>query len=192
MLFTLFPLPRVSRSVVPFPLFQIQANAVAAVLSGRASLPPKEERERWLSDEDAVLQERGVDPSSRGVHVFGARQWSYWRRLLELFGGQGLVTQTPKHNTIRKNGLLPERSAEVIVEDDDGNAQDFDTALTIRQAIHEDAKKSRPTFPGGPDDYRRIMYHVDSTTGTFSVSWADRKANNEAPWLEKPTDPGAE
>lgn len=180
---------------MPFPLFELQANAVAAVLSGRVSLPRREDRELWLSDEDTALRERGVDPSSRGVHVLGARQWAYWQRLLDIAGGRGLMTQAPKHDAIRKNGLLSEYSAAAAAATtgyDDGDAEDFYASLTMRQAIYEDAGRSRPTFPGGPDDYRRRLYHVDSTTGTFSVSWADRKANGEGPSLEKPADPGAE
>lgn len=53
--------------------------------------------------------------------------------------------------------------------------------LEMKEAIYDDASKRRPSFPGGPDDYRRNMYQIDWETKTFSVSVADRKANGEGP-----------
>lgn len=81
-------------SVVPFPLFEVQANLIAAVMTGRSLLPSREERERWLAeDEREALEERGVDPTSRKVHYMGPRQWPYARRLLRLAGGPGTLLE---------------------------------------------------------------------------------------------------
>ncbi|CAM9225747.1 unnamed protein product, partial [Phaeothamnion confervicola] len=53
--------------------------------------------------------------------------------------------------------------------------------LRLAEAIYNDAGDQRRGFPGGPDTYRRREYHVDWAAGTFTTSWADRKAEVSAP-----------
>lgn len=78
----------VERSVAPFPLCEIQASYLAAVITGRVSLPPRPERERWLrDDEEKAFEERGVDPASRKTHSMSVLQWPYLKRLLRKTGG---------------------------------------------------------------------------------------------------------
>lgn len=172
---------RKKKSTVPFPMFEVQANAVAAAISGRASFPPLAEREQWLRDEEERLRERGVDPASRGAHVLQSRQWEYLRRLLRLARGPGVL----------------ERGPGVATDDDDGRATSVDPGgggddgglgleallkvLRLREAVYNDSGDNRPPMPGGPDDYRRREYDVDWENGTFSVSLAERKANGEGP-----------
>lgn len=73
-------------------MFDLQANAVAAAISGRGPLPGRADRERWLLEEELKgMEERSVDPASRGVHVMGGRQWPYLKRLLQLARGPGSV-----------------------------------------------------------------------------------------------------
>ncbi|CAN0140317.1 unnamed protein product, partial [Ectocarpus fasciculatus] len=74
-------------SIVTFPLFELQANAVAAAIVGRGPFPSLAEREQWLRGEEGRLREGGVGPSSRGAHVLGGRQWEYLRRLLRIASG---------------------------------------------------------------------------------------------------------
>lgn len=84
------------RSIVPFPLFELQANVVAAAMAGRMPLPSRAERARWLADDERQgLEERGVDPASRGVHVLHNLQWPYVKRLLQLAGGSGSILAPP-------------------------------------------------------------------------------------------------
>lgn len=167
------------KSTVPFPMFEVQANAVAAAISGRASFPPLAEREQWLRDEEERLRERGVDPASRGAHVLQSRQWGYLRRLLRLASGPGGLERGPSVATDDVG-----RATSVNPASDGGGGLGLEAllkALRLREAVYNDSGDSRPPMPGGPDDYRRREYDVDWENGTFSVSFADRKANGEGP-----------
>ncbi len=164
-----------NKSVAPFPLFEVQANAVAAAISGRGRLPRLAEREQWLLDEEKGLRERSVDPASRGAHVLGDLQWSYLRRLFRLAAGPGCVSRGPPRSA-------DAAACEGAVEDDpEAVLQDLLENMSVREALWNDVGDCRPQFPGGPDDYRRREYHVDWATGDFSVSYNARKANGEGP-----------
>eukprot|EP00752_Nemacystus_decipiens_P014315 g12734.t1 len=181
------------QSIVPFPMFEVQANAVASAVTGRASLPRLAERERWLRDEEESFRERSIDPASRGVHVLGGRQWAYLRRLLRLASGPGFVARGPIAVAVDGNGRVddgrPDRLGVATACTSVGTAGATgngapDTALQavlkvmdVKEAIYNDAGGSRSPFPGGPDDYRRREYEVDWESGCFSVSYADLKAN---------------
>ncbi|CBJ31120.1 similar to flavin-containing monooxygenase family protein [Ectocarpus siliculosus] len=190
------------QSIVTFPLFELQANAVAAAIVGRASFPSLAEREQWLRGEDDRLREGGVGPSSRGAHVLGGRQWEYLRRLLRIASGPGVLGRgsTAENHPPQRGGgdegsavpnasskeASPSRGAAAATE---GGAQQRHqlelerllNVLNVKEAIYNDAGDNRPWFPGGPDDYRRRQYRVDWDSGRFSVSYADRKANGEGP-----------
>ncbi|CAM9526332.1 unnamed protein product [Laminaria digitata] len=196
------------QSIVPFPLFEVQANAVAAVIAGRASLPSLAEREQWLLDEEETGEkERGVSPVSRRVHVLNGMQWAYSKRLLRL-AGPGAVMRSPpsSHSSepvavsvgvdgdtcggggggIGGAGLgkatLPSRApGGREKKEEDKQQKELLRALGIAEAIYNDSNTSRPKFPGAPDDYRLHVYRVDRESGRFSVSVADRKANGEDP-----------
>lgn len=185
-------------------MFEVQANAVAAAVAGRASFPPLAERERWLRDEEESLRERSVDPASRGAHVLGGRQWAYLRRLLRIASGAGVVARgppgraaaggssgggedgSPSHSGAAAAATPPRTAVAATGEGHDENKPDAALQallkiLSVKEAIYNDAGGSRPPFPGGPDDYRRREYQVDWESGRFSVSYADRKANGEGP-----------
>eukprot|EP00904_Undaria_pinnatifida_P007556 jgi/Undpi1/3930/HiC_scaffold_16.g07298.m1 len=184
--------------IVPFPLFEVQANAVAAVIGGRSSLPSLAEREQWLKNEEETGQrERSISPTSRAVHVLEGLQWTYLRRLLRL-AAPGAVARPPSGfseavtagadvNSPGGAGLgnaaLPsgarEAANELKVKEE--NIEEVLRTLAIREAIYNDASDSRPKFPGAPDDYRLREYRVDRESASFSVSLADRKANGEDP-----------
>lgn len=190
---------------MPFPLFEVQANAVAAAVTGRASLPPLAEREQWLRDEEESLRERSVDPTSRGAHVLGGRQWAYLKRLLQIASGPGVLPREPPGSTTAAGGggrgrgedrfssrlgaVAQPGTAAVAAARGEGAGEDEPDAalqallkmLSVKEAIYNDAGGNRPVFPGGPDDYRRRKYQVDWESGRFSVSYADRKANGEGP-----------
>lgn len=189
---------------MPFPLFEIQANAVAAAITGRAPFPSLPEREQWLRDEEHTLRERGIDPASRGVHVLGGKQWDYLRRLVRLASGPGIVAHGPRRTTQQKSGAShAESGGHADGEDGSGGVpppppsvpraagdaqrrheaapEDLLKIVSVKEAIYNDAGENRPAFPGAPDDYRRREYDVNWESGDFTVSYADRKANGEGP-----------
>ncbi|CAB1104099.1 unnamed protein product [Ectocarpus sp. CCAP 1310/34] len=84
------PLPP-PNSAAPFPLFELQANAVAAAIVGWASFPSLAEREQWLRGDEDRIREGAVGPSSPGAHLLGGRQWEYLRRLLRIASGPGVL-----------------------------------------------------------------------------------------------------
>eukprot|EP00608_Synchroma_pusillum_P006873 CAMPEP_0198425152 /NCGR_PEP_ID=MMETSP1452-20131203/4360_1 /TAXON_ID=1181717 /ORGANISM="Synchroma pusillum, Strain CCMP3072" /LENGTH=399 /DNA_ID=CAMNT_0044145505 /DNA_START=57 /DNA_END=1254 /DNA_ORIENTATION=+ len=62
-------------SVVPFPLFRDQAQWLAAVWSGRARLPPREERAEWQ------LSQLGALAHPKLALYLGPAQWDYRRHV---------------------------------------------------------------------------------------------------------------
>lgn len=170
------------KSVVPFPLFEAQANAVAAAITGRARFPSLAEREQWLRDEEQRLRERGVDPASRGAHVLKDWQWEYTRQIFRLASGPGVLSTGPSigadHDGEQATGAEPGGGGG---GDGDLGLEALFKELGVREAVYNDAGRSRHPMPGGPDDYRRREYDVDWESGRFSVSYAERKANGEGP-----------
>lgn len=219
------------RSIVPFPMFDLQVNAVAAAISGRMQLASRADREQWLlAEEKKMFEERGVDPASRGVHVMKARQWPYLRHLLQLAKGPGAILAGKREDAAQHGNKSASGSNGFVEGNDIGGGgggvgpddqRDDETAiasaiyegeasvstqstaantttvaaaakaekhmneilkmLKVRETVYNDTGYSRPTFPGGPDDYRRRLYHIDSDSGKFSVTMAARKANGEGP-----------
>eukprot|EP00903_Cladosiphon_okamuranus_P006399 g6264.t1 len=192
------------QSICPFPMFEVQANVVAAAVSGRASFPGLAEREQWLRDEEETFREQSVDPTSRRVHVLADKQWAYLRRLLRIATGPGVVARGPPGVAAAaasgsgrgdggSSGSLadappavatapPATTAAATGESNpDAALRMLLKALDVKEAIYNDARGSIDPFPGGPDDYRRREYEVDWESGRFSVSYADRKANGEGP-----------
>ena len=68
--------------VVPFPQFELQAAWVAAVLAGRARLPPRGDMEREVAEAAAELASRGL-PMRYAHCQAGGVQWAYNRWLIE-------------------------------------------------------------------------------------------------------------
>lgn len=166
-------------SVVPFPQAEIQANAVAAVISGRAVLPSQADRQAWLLEEEkAAWRERGVDPASRGMHVLSQRQWEYNQRLLRLAAGPGVVAKEPE---LTANGALTEIVNGHHTGQLPASQAKLSSILNVKEMIWADIQKVVPTFPGDPDDYRLREYSVDWEAESFSLSFASHKANGEKP-----------
>lgn len=68
--------------VVPFPLFEAQADALTAVFCGKAHLPSRPQRERHAAS--AAPPQQGMP--ARFIHMLGDMQWSYCARLKALAG----------------------------------------------------------------------------------------------------------
>jgi thioredoxin reductase len=71
-------------SVVPFPLFSLQARLVAAVYSGRVILPSASER-MALCEADKKARNQAC-LRTKDAHYLGSMQWDYNRRLAKLAG----------------------------------------------------------------------------------------------------------
>lgn len=71
---------------------EVQSNYLAAVVTGRVSLPSRADREQWLVEyEKMAWEQRGVDPASRKVHYMNHIQWPYLKLLLLEAGGAGTI-----------------------------------------------------------------------------------------------------
>ncbi|CAM9184592.1 unnamed protein product [Choristocarpus tenellus] len=172
------------QSVVPFPLFEMQAQLFAAVVSGTAQLPDRAGRERWSQEELGRLQARGVT-GGRATHVLGSLQWAYCEDLaVHAWGweegvGKEVVTKEGSsggEETMNLRGKDEDRGPCSLSQEEQRKIL---YGIRLRQAIYEDSKCHVPEFPGGTDEYRKRMYDVDEETGTFSVWLAERKANGE-------------
>ncbi|CAM9525685.1 unnamed protein product [Chrysoparadoxa australica] len=115
-------------SVVPFPLFALQAQVIARVYTGQLDLPGSEERHSWLQSQYENI------PEVKETHYLGPQQWEYKKDLARLAGC--LDDALLKH-------------------------------LALQEDIYNHASKARPSFPGGPDHYRRQEFAVDAEAGTF-------------------------
>lgn len=118
-------------SVVPFPLFELQARWALKTLRQPLgsdppppSLPPRRRRFQWL-EEEKMRQEAAGRVLGRDWFFLGPGQWAY-KRLLA-----------------REAGCLTS-----ALEED----------LQVREGIYNDVSNRRPVFPGGSDAYRRCEY----------------------------------
>ena len=67
-------------SVIPFPLFEFQAEAIVSHMLGKTVLPEWEEREEWAKND---IGRGGFKKSGKvqDVHYLGGFQWDYFREL---------------------------------------------------------------------------------------------------------------
>lgn len=70
--------------IIPFPQYELQARAFAAVLAGEARLPEQAQREHAAHARQAALRAAGV--AERHFLTQGDEQFAYNRRLAERFG----------------------------------------------------------------------------------------------------------
>jgi hypothetical protein len=132
-------------SVLPFPLFELQAEAVVSQLLNIAAipLPPLRERLQIIPEEDSQCSgqpmQDGITISKRikDTHYLGKHQWNYCRNMAEISGTY--------------------------------NSQMMQY-LTMNQAIYEHSTNYRlQSFPGGPDTYRNMRYIRNDQEQKFTV-----------------------
>jgi len=132
-------------SVVPFPLFELQCEAVIAQWKKECRLPSTMIERMTMAGIDAESggPKGRMNTSTRRVqdtHFLGDFQWAYCRQLVELaqFSNK-------------------DRDDE---EDLDTNTKAFlEDYLKTNEEIYNHAGMARKSdFPGGPDDYRSIRY----------------------------------
>lgn len=170
-------------SVVPFVLFRAQARWLAAVFSGRLSLPPKCEQAAWLREHEERLHSlRLLDTK---YHFLGGdAQFHYVRGLARASMSMSTHADDEEHE---QDGGVQE-TAEVSAHEkgtDEGRnegqeerqgegrrggraAAVADAALDrfirfvdVVQSIYNDVGANRPPYPGAPDVYRDREYRVD-------------------------------
>ena len=71
--------------VVPFPMFELQSEWIARMLSGVVPMPTREECARGAAELDAKLEPHGEIPR-RHAHMFGDAQFAYNDRIASLAG----------------------------------------------------------------------------------------------------------
>lgn len=121
-------------SVVPFPLFNLQAKWISSVYSGRTELPSKPDQLKWLADyEKEVLQKYKGDEGTavEKFHYLGDAQWEYFRHIARASGS-----------------------------DDEKQMRYID----VIEQIYNDNASIRPPYPGAPDTYRDSEYTLDYDT----------------------------
>jgi len=132
-------------SVLPFPLFELQAEAVVSQLLNCAAipLPPLRERLRIIAEEDSQCSgqppQDGITSNTRikDTHYLGKHQWNYCRNMAEISG-------TYNSHMMKY--------------------------LTMNQAIYEHSASYRlQSFPGGPDTYRNMRYIRNDQEQKFTV-----------------------
>jgi hypothetical protein len=121
-------------SVVPFPLFYLQAKWISSIYSKKSRLPTDVEQNEWLTNfEKGKLLEchDNEDKAIERYHYLGDAQWNYCRFLANA------------------TGSITDREIKYID--------------TIEQ-IYNDNTINRPPYPGAPDDYRNGEYLLDKIT----------------------------
>jgi len=147
-------------SVVPFPMFELQAKWVVQSLLSSASagascslpssssLPSRRARFQWLEDEKQIRQQQAAGavaatalpvaapaPAPAPAAVGLGRDWFYMGP-----------------NQWSYNRLLATHAKCLTPE--------LKEDLNVREGIYDDVSKRRPLFPGGGDGYRRCEYKV--------------------------------
>ena len=70
--------------ICPFPLFSLQAQYIAAVLSGRKNLPSEEEMN--VDEEEDFKEKLSSGLFEKHAHLLGERQWNYDNTIAQLAG----------------------------------------------------------------------------------------------------------
>ena len=121
-------------SVVPFPLFNLQAKWISSVYSGRTELPSKHDQLKWLEDYEKQILQRCKGDEGTAVekfHYLGDAQWDYFRHIARASGS-----------------------------DNDKQMRYIDAI----EQIYNDNASIRPPYPGAPDTYRDSEYTLDYDT----------------------------
>lgn len=121
-------------SVVPFPLFLLQAKWIASIYSGRKVLPNATDQIASLKDrEDELLVKHKGDLTKaiEKFHYLGDAQWDYCRLLA------------------KSSGCDHERQL---------------LYLKTMEEIYNDNVLMRPPYPGAPDTFRNSEYFIDYET----------------------------
>jgi hypothetical protein len=180
-------------SILPFPLFEFQVQAV--VHQWTLSKSPASADAMQLPSLSKRLKQAERDANSGGsraegrvpkdTHYLGDAQWDYCRRLAQYAGDYNLDTDryisTNKVSTWSKN-VLAECSCQhggqwneniCLIDREAGDG--FDCVAEIlffrsNKAIYDHSSHERKSlFPGGPDYYRETSYQRDEERQSFNI-----------------------
>mmetsp|Transcript_35971 Transcript_35971/g.34053 ORF Transcript_35971/g.34053 Transcript_35971/m.34053 type:complete len:514 (-) Transcript_35971:200-1741(-) len=79
-------------SVVPFPLFYLQAKWISSIYSNKQKLPSIENQTNWLIDFEKGILEGSLNDENLSIekyHYLGDAQWNYQRFLVDAAGIDG-------------------------------------------------------------------------------------------------------
>jgi len=126
---------------VPFPLFSLQAQLVAAVISGSVVLPPLSARLEATRAHDEEREARGALTDSKYHYLGGDLQWAYCRRLLRLGTGSSPSSSSSSSPSSSSSSSITLSYLRAIEE------------------IYADCSSRRPPL-GGEDAYRSVRYSL--------------------------------
>lgn len=126
-------------SVVPFPLFYVQARVLADAITGSLELPDYSARKLWLQNKEDELKARNSLTDSK-YHFLGNghEQWDYSARLMSL-------RRKDEHGINEKN----EAEVENILKH-----------LQVCKEIYAENRSRKPSKVGYSDSYRSISYSI--------------------------------
>jgi len=127
-------------SVVPFPLIYFQALFIAAVYSGKVTLPCRREQYVLLEErEDSLRTRAGLFDDK--YHYLGDEQFQYMRMLARSSGH-----------------LLPPIGSS---GGDEEKPRQLGRYIDLIEAIYTDNGLHKPKYVGAPDTYRNRRYRVN-------------------------------
>jgi hypothetical protein len=126
-------------SVVPFPLFYVQARVIADAVSGSLKLPNYSNRKQWLQNKEAELKAKNSLTDSKYHYLGnGHEQWEYSARLISLRSKDAL-------------SINEKKEAEV---------ENILNHLQVCKEIYAENRSHMPSKVGYSDSYRSINYSI--------------------------------
>ena len=157
-------------SVVPFPMFELQAEAVLSTLLTH-ELPPRSVRLKG-AEEDAARGGPKETGRVEDTHYLGGAQWDYERELAKMAGLYDEKMETYiATNKVRVFWLVVG-----LCHGSYHNSHYWRMFFVPKKAIYEHAEGERKSlFPGGPDTYRSTCYVRDDEHQSFQITATELK-----------------
>ena len=155
-------------AVVPFPLFTVQAMAIASAIRGRSELPSLTERQQWLQSWEPQLADRGCLNDSKYHYLGeGGEQWEYSHSLLR--------SAFPSRDTAADAAAAAAADVGTDGEEEErANERAELAALTAHlrmcEQIYNENRKRKPACVGYSDTYRDVQYAILGTASSCSGS----------------------
>jgi hypothetical protein len=127
-------------SVVPFPLMELQAEAVWEQL--QLCTLPDESKRMDEAQKDSIRGGAKATGRIQDTHYLGDDQWEYCKEMAQLAG----------------------------LYDNNETSEQVDAYISMNKAIYDCAGEARKdVLPGGADTYRSLIFRRDPTQKTFVV-----------------------
>lgn len=140
------------------------------MLTGKATLPSREQQESWLAQREAELRRRGQFAEKYHYLGDGSDQWDYCRWMAREAGllsyDQQVVVctdetaaQDPSVGAKLESPIADASSTTTTTTT--GTCYDVNRYISLMEGIYNDNVAHRPVYPGAPDTYRERRYHID-------------------------------